>query len=201
MRVTQAELEKILINPKIKIISDVGAQVKKRKNALKLPEVVGNRHRKALDCAGKNPHLITGVKNGEKVKNAQYEHWLQVAIFDYIFEYLSSYYEDFYAIPNGGLRIGFTGSELKDEGLRIGTPDVHCDVSMGIYYGLRIEVKWGRKRPSEAQIKQLNLKHKRGYYTCVVTCLAEFIEVSNEYFSLESGDKMTWFKNADLWLQ
>ena len=55
------------------------------------------------------------------------------------------------AVPNGGARDPITGSRLKAEGVRRGTPDLFLEAGRRGYHGLRIEMKAIGGRASEEQ--------------------------------------------------
>lgn len=55
------------------------------------------------------------------------------------------------AVPNGGARDPITGSRLKAEGVRRGTPDLFLEAARRGYHGLRIEMKAIGGRESEEQ--------------------------------------------------
>jgi hypothetical protein len=55
------------------------------------------------------------------------------------------------AIPNGGLRSKATAGRLKAEGVKAGYPDLVLDIARAGYHSLKIEMKAGRNKPSEAQ--------------------------------------------------
>lgn len=59
--------------------------------------------------------------------------------------------EEYYAIPNGGLRDKITAAKLKAEGVIPGTPDTHLPVACGQFHSLYIEMKTETGRESEQQ--------------------------------------------------
>lgn len=56
-----------------------------------------------------------------------------------------------HAVPNGGKRDGWTGKQLKAEGVRAGVPDLQLPVARGGYHALWIEMKvpGGTVRPEQ----------------------------------------------------
>jgi hypothetical protein len=158
-----------------------------------------NRYAKALAILAKNPHLRSGIKNGKKVGNANYEHYEQVELFNWIYETQQEYILDFYAVANGGIRPGFSGANLKDEGVTSGQPDVNCDLPRGNYHGLRIEMKWGDNKPSKEQKVIMNRRVLNGYFCALCYSSIEGTEVIDEYLSLKNGEAMVWCKNEDAW--
>jgi hypothetical protein len=182
-----------------------GTQTKKqtisKKKSACLSIVDQNRHALALSYLKLNPELETGVDlAGVKVCRANFEHWMQVRVFDYIYKFFNEEYLDFAAVPNGGLRTNNGAKDLLDEGVRNGFPDIIGDIPKGIYFGLRIELKYGSNKPSENQIIQLNRKRKYGYFCALCWSLEEACRVVEEYLSLKSGNTMTWNKYEDIWV-
>lgn len=94
-----------------------------------------------------------------------WEHVEQVAIFRWARLHERKYPELrlLYAVPNGGHRHPATAAKLKAEGVRAGVPDISLDVARGGYHGLRIEMKAGRNKPTEAQEAFMALLREQGY--------------------------------------
>ena len=79
-------------------------------------------------------------------------------------------YPDLYwlfAIPNGGLRNKATAIKLKREGVRAGVPDLCLPIPRRNYHGLFIELKVGRRQPSEQQGEWIRHLMRKGYRVCV----------------------------------
>ncbi len=177
-------------------------QSRKKKSKMTdfVPKELLNVHAMALARLSADPTLRTGlVVDGEIVRKAAHEHWLQVEAFNWLFETWREYYDDFAAVPNGGSRTNATAQDLTDEGVKEGYPDVTGDIPKGKYHGVFIEFKWGRNRPSAAQVKMLRRKASRGYFVCVVYTLAEFTSVMTRYFNLKDGESMDWSLHSELW--
>ncbi|QIR16602.1 VRR-NUC domain-containing protein [Shewanella aestuarii] len=173
---------------------------RKKKNAVVTIAPDLNRHAMALSKLKLNPELETGTDiNGNKVSRANYEHWAQVRLFDYLYENHHEYYLDFAAVPNGGLRTLTGAKELLDEGVRNGFPDIVGDLPKSVYIGLRIELKHGNNKPSPDQIAQLKRKRSRGYFCALCYSFDEAREVVDEYLALQDAQVMTWCKNERLW--
>jgi hypothetical protein len=174
-------------------------KTKSKVNTLKLTSSI-NRHEAALHKLIRNPELETGLDlSGNKVGRANFEHWCQVRLFDYIFKNHPEHYDDFAAVPNGGHRFKSVGGELLDEGLRSGYPDIIGDLARGCYHGLRVELKYGSNKPTKEQIKQLQRKSNNGFFCAVCFSLSECIQVLEEYLLLEMGSGMLWHENEGLW--
>jgi hypothetical protein len=160
---------------------------------------VGSPHSIALAILANNPELRTGgMYKGRKI-NASHEHWEQVMVFDWLYRVMAEYYDDFAAVPMGGLRNKKTASDLFAEGAKSGYPDITGDVPKGKYHGLFIELKYGKNKPSDNQIEALNRKTERGYFAAVCYGHEEAIEVITEYLALTAGGSMVWDKNVGLW--
>lgn len=184
----------------IKTASRTSKGITKKNNSVRAIDL-DNRHADALLSLKLSPELETGINlAGVKVNKANYEHWMQVRLFDFIFSHFNDYYLDFAAVPNGGLRTNRGASELSDEGVRNGYPDILGDVPKGCYHGLRIELKYGSNKPSNSQIQQLNRKRASGYFCAVCWSFDEAVEVVSEYLELPIGAAMSWSKNESEWV-
>ena len=77
-----------------------------------------------------------------------------------------------FAIPNGGLRDIRTATNLKAEGVKAGVPDIFLAYATynGIngYFGLFIEMKVGKNKPSVEQIEWLAALSTN--YYCIAVC-------------------------------
>ena len=68
--------------------------------------------------------------------------------------------EFMFAVPNGGTRNKIEAANLKAQGVKSGVPDIMLPVPRGMMSGLWIEMKVGKNKPSEAQLKyQCYLRH------------------------------------------
>jgi hypothetical protein len=82
-----------------------------------------------------------------------------------------------YAIPNGaklpwrkgrgGKHYSPEAMKLKAEGLRPGAPDLCLPVARGGWFGLYIEMKYGKNKPSEKQEAMLNKLTEQGFLAVV----------------------------------
>lgn len=160
---------------------------------------IGSPHAMALASLAKNPQLRTGGMVGGKRIPASHEHWEQVIVFDWLYREQPDFYDDFSAVPMGGLRNTKTAIGLMAEGAKSGYPDITGDVARGEYHGLFIEMKWGSNKPTDIQKQALNRKVARGYFAAVCYSHEEAIAVITEYLALPAGGVMTWDKNTELW--
>lgn len=91
----------------------------------------------------------------------------------YLFEWVSAMSGKYpcldlmYHIPNGGKRDARTGYRLKTEGVKAGVPDIFLPVAKQGYYGLYIELKVGKNKPSKLQNMWLDNLKEQGYQTNV----------------------------------
>lgn len=108
-----------------------------------------------------------------------YEHQLQVNCVNWFrYQYPNVL---IMAIPNGGNRNLITAMKLKAEGVVSGVPDLFIPVSNGKYHGMFIEMKYGKNKPSENQIKIMDILLKNGYECKVIYTIEKFIEEVNKY--------------------
>jgi len=86
----------------------------------------------------------------------------QIALFQWVSYQLKRYpeLELLYHIPNGGHRYATTAKRLKAEGVKAGVPDLCLPVARGGYYGLYIEMKAGKNKPTDYQGKWQRLLRK-----------------------------------------
>ena len=113
------------------------------------------------------------------------EHAEQVAFFDWVRvkSNQDDRYKMIYAVPNGGGRHPAEAYRLKQAGVKAGVPDIAVDVPSKGFHGLKIEMKYGRNKPSEAQSKFLTNAQNLGYATAVCYSAGEAIKVLEEYLN------------------
>ena len=83
----------------------------------------------------------------------------QIAVIDYC--ELRNY--PIFAIPNGGSRNQLEAANLKRQGVKSGVPDLCVPVAKHNYHGMYIEMKVGRNKPTDNQIKWLRMLKENGY--------------------------------------
>lgn len=71
-------------------------------------------------------------------------------------------------VPNGGDRDIRVAAKLKAEGVRRGVPDLLWLLPACGYYGLAMELKVGKNKPTPEQADWLQWLSDRNYFTCVV---------------------------------
>lgn len=91
-----------------------------------------------------------------------------------------------FAIPNGGSRDIITGSRLKAEGVRRGTPDLFLSVPVGGKAGMYIELKYNKGRLSEEQQEFLTFAESNRYATAVCWTAEEAIAAIKQYFGVKN---------------
>lgn len=88
-----------------------------------------------------------------------------------------------YAIPNGAHLAGgyAAASKLKAEGMRPGMLDLALAVPRDQFHGLYIEMKYGKNKPSEDQIKVGGYLKSAGYHVCTCWTADSAIQAVKEY--------------------
>ncbi len=84
-------------------------------------------------------------------------------------------------VPNGGKREKREATSLKKEGVKAGVPDLVLPVARGEYFGLYIELKVGRNKPKEHQLKWIEQLKEQGYFVEVCYGWLEASEVIKNY--------------------
>lgn len=87
------------------------------------------------------------------------------------------------AIPNGGKRNKIEASIMKAEGVYSGASDLFIPIYNGRFYGLFIEMKFGKGVLTENQKKFRDNVQKNGYCFEICHSLDEFITIINNYFT------------------
>ena len=84
-------------------------------------------------------------------------------------------------IPNGGSRNKAEAANLKRQGVRAGVPDLCIPVANGGYHGLYIEMKAGKNKPTDNQVRWLELLRRNGYAAFVCYGAENAIECIRRY--------------------
>lgn len=71
-----------------------------------------------------------------------------------------------FSIPNERKASRFHGALLKQMGLRPGASDVFVAIPRGDFHGMFLELKEGRNKPNDRQLKFMDDMRSQGYY-CV----------------------------------
>lgn len=72
-----------------------------------------------------------------------------------------------FAVPNGGSRNKIEAYNLKRQGLKPGVPDIMLPVAKCNYHGLFIELKYGKNKTTDNQVKYIDYLNKNGYLAVV----------------------------------
>ncbi|MDT0178174.1 VRR-NUC domain-containing protein [Enterobacter sp. BRE11] len=142
--------------------------------------------------------LAALAKKPEKRKGKQ-EHYDQVQIFDHFHRSDSHIYEHLYAIPNGGFRLKATAAAIEAEGAKRGYPDMGLEIPAGVYHGMRIEQKHGKRMPAEKQVEWMRRLAAQGFYVLLSFSPDETIRVIKQYVALRPGEGMPAHENDEFW--
>lgn len=123
----------------------------------------------------------------EQISSGGSEHASQAALFAWAADNVGKYpaLKYMFAIPNGGLRDVRVASSLKAEGVKAGVPDIFLPVCRftKAKYGLFIEMKWGKNKPTEEQIEFINYATSASYQCEVCYSWEEARDKIIEYLS------------------
>ena len=114
------------------------------------------------------------------------EHEEQVGLFEWIDRMETAYplLGLAFAIPNGGFRHITTAKKLKAEGVRAGVPDVFLAYPSSFAHGLFIEMKVGKNKPTENQLKWHEKLRAVGYHVAVCYSWTEAAFMICDYLGL-----------------
>lgn len=84
-------------------------------------------------------------------------------------------------VPNGGRREAREAASLKKQGVKPGVPDLILPVARGEYFGLYIELKAGKNKPSTHQLEWIENLNQQGYFVKVCYGWIEASEVIINY--------------------
>lgn len=90
-----------------------------------------------------------------------------------------------YHIPNEERRNPVRGKKLKRMGMKAGVPDLCIPVGKGGYFGLYIEMKYGKNKTTPAQDSWLELLSRNHYKCCVCYGADEAINTIKGYMKLK----------------
>jgi hypothetical protein len=120
-----------------------------------------------------------------------FEHKEQVALFEwaaYTKEPLKTILDDLlWAHPAGGDRPTHTGKRMKSEGAKAGIPDLFLAAPRGGKHGLFIEMKYGKRKPTDIQSERMSALQKEGYEVVVCYGWIEAAKKIMRYLSLSDG--------------
>lgn len=146
-------------------------------------------HALALARLAKKPELRKGKQ----------EHYDQVQIFDHFYRHDQHVYDHLYAIPNGGFRAKATAAAIEAEGAKRGYPDMGLEIPAGVYHGMRIEQKHGKRKPSTDQVVWMRRLSLMGFYVVLAFSPDETIKTIKRYVALKPGEGMPAHENDEFW--
>lgn len=87
-------------------------------------------------------------------------------------------------IPNGGKRNKAEAARFKAQGVKAGVSDLFLPAAHGGYFGLYIEMKYGKNKPTDQQKEFIADMQQAGYDARVAYSAQEAIEILQEYLML-----------------
>lgn len=72
--------------------------------------------------------------------------------------------DELYHVPNGGKRNFLEAAKLKEMGVKAGVPDLSLDIACGHFHGARWELKAGKNKPTDLQVRWHERLRAKGYY-------------------------------------
>ena len=114
---------------------------------------------------------------------SRHEHNLQVNCVKWFRLQYPIYKNLLWATPNGGTRNVREAVSLKKEGVLSGVADLSLMMPKGRYHGYFIELKVGKNKQSENQIKFQKAVQKAGYKYEVIYTFERFVNRVNEYIN------------------
>ena len=98
-------------------------------------------------------------------------------------------------IPNGGSRNKIEAAHLKAQGVKAGVPDICLPVPRGKYHGLYIELKYGKNKPTAAQLCWLNNLNMQGYAVAICWGWEKAKDVIIAYLNCNDTEKENIYEN------
>lgn len=92
-------------------------------------------------------------------------------------------------IPNGGERNKAEAVRFKAQGVKAGVSDLFLPAAHGGYFGLYIEMKYGKNKPTKQQVEFMEDMLFAGYKTKVAYSAEEAIDELRKYMQ-EPGTKV-----------
>lgn len=105
-------------------------------------------------------------------------------------EYLEWRHVPFFHIPNEAKRGPKAQAEFKRLGGKAGVPDLCIPIARGGYHGLFVEMKYGRNKPTEAQLRWLSVLERQGYMATVCWGSGDAIDVIEAYLGCDAPRTM-----------
>jgi hypothetical protein len=111
----------------------------------------------------------------------------QVAVFDFLRLNRRKFpiFDDFYHVPNGGLRNKRVAAQLLAEGVRPGVHDIHLDAARRGFYGFKCELKvlYNDLSPDQSRIRKRLLQenyfaHTAWHYAEMINLILWYLDIS-----------------------
>jgi hypothetical protein len=109
------------------------------------------------------------------------EHDLQVVCVEWFRLQFPGLKNLLFAIPNGGKRNIIVAKKMKEEGVLSGVPDLFLAIAKKDFHGLFIEMKTGKNKPTENQLKMMDQLKEQNYQTVVCFSFEEFTHHVKNY--------------------
>lgn len=108
---------------------------------------------------------------------------VQIALFEWaaVMEHSMPGLRLMYHVPNGGRRSISEAVRFKAMGVKPGVPDVCLPVARGGYHGLYVEIKVGRNKPSDNQLRWIDDLRAEGYQVALCYGLDAAIDAVTAY--------------------
>lgn len=101
-------------------------------------------------------------------------------------------------IPNGGKRNAAEAARFKAQGVKAGVSDLFLPAAHGGYFGLYIEMKYGKNKPTDQQREFMNDMQQAGYTTHTAYSAQEAIEILEKYLKMKKTQVVAGFMNEDV---
>jgi hypothetical protein len=149
-------------------------------SGVRIDKLTISPHARALAVLQRKPDLLVGSQ----------EHYMQVAVFNFLELHHPDIYDLTYSMPNAGKRSKKTAVAMKAEGQKAGYPDVGLDAARGVYHGFRCELKIEKGKPQPNQNTYATKLRDQGY--CVVFCYGfdAVVKAFLEYWNLDENGEM-----------
>ena len=121
--------------------------------------------------------MYRNMKRSEETEQMTLVDWCNINIFKYPELKL------LYHIPNGGRRNKLEAARLKRAGVKKGVPDLCLPVARGKFYGMYIELKYGKGKTSKEQKEWIADLTEQGYRAVVCNGFEEAKKAIIDYLS------------------
>lgn len=117
------------------------------------------------------------------MKSHPSEHQIQSAFIKIVDLHLKTYpqLELLFAVPNAAKRSPALAAMMKAEGMRSGVPDIMFPYANGTHYGLALEFKSAKGKPTDNQIEWMGRLDHYGWICYVVKDAQEAWDIVLQY--------------------